>query len=113
MLAGASVVIHNARADDWVKVPDLMTAEGVTSILLTPLVTRARIIGVLSLYTFRPYMFSEDEKQLMAAIGEQCSLAIDNAKMFAALKKRYESLVDEFQLWFEHTQSYSPHGSTV
>jgi hypothetical protein len=29
--------------------------------------------------------------------------------MFAALKKRYESLVDEFQLWFEHAQASPQH----
>ena len=42
------------------------------------------------------------------------SLAIDNAMMFAALKRRYETLVDDFHLWFEHSQSY-PHqgGPTV
>ena len=63
-------------------------------------------MGMLSIYTHHPYRFSDDEMQLMLAIGDQCSLAIDNAKLFSALKRRYENLVDDFQLWFEHTQSY-------
>jgi hypothetical protein len=49
----------------------------------------------------------------MMSIGEQCSLAIDNAMMFAALKRRYETLVDDFHLWFEHSQSYPQRGSTA
>jgi len=39
----------------------------------------------------------------MAAIGEQCSLAVANAKMFSALKRRYDNLVDDFQMWFGHS----------
>lgn len=109
VLAGDPVAILDARSDGWVKFPELMAAEGVSSILLVPLLSRGRVTGVLSVFTHKHYEFSEDEKQLMAAIGEQCSLAIDNAKMFAALKKRYESLVDEFQLWFEHAQTSPQH----
>ena len=52
-------------------------------------------------------------EKLMQSIGEQCSLAIDNAMMFAALKRRYETLVDDFNLWFEHSQSYPQRGSTA
>jgi GAF domain-containing protein len=104
VLTGRSVAIYDARSDDQVEAQDLMRAEGVASILLTPLLRRQNVIGVMSLFTFRPYVFSAEEKQLMEAIGEQCSLAIDNAKMFAALKRRYDSLVDDFNLWFEHTQ---------
>jgi GAF domain-containing protein len=76
-----------------------------------PLETRGKPIGILSLFTNNPYAFSEDEKQLMMSIGEQCALAIDNAMMFEALKRRYETLVDDFHLWFEHSQSYPQRGS--
>jgi GAF domain-containing protein len=61
-------------------------------------------------FTHLPYRFSSDEQQLMTAIGEQCSLAIDNAMMFAALKRRYDALVDDFQLWFGHAQGRSEAG---
>ncbi len=106
VIAGETVALHDARRDGWVTAPEMMATEGVSSILIVPLVSRQRVSGVLSLFTHKPYLFSDEEKQLMAAIAEQCALAIDNAKMFAALKKRYESLVDEFQLWFEHSQTY-------
>lgn len=113
LLAGASVAIHDARSDQRVKIPERIAGEGVASILLVPLLSRGHVIGVLSLFTNKPYLFSEEEKQLMAAIGEQCSLAIDNATMFAALKQRYESLRDEFHLWFEHSQAAPRQGSAV
>lgn len=108
LLAGAPVAIHDARTDGRVRDSERMSAEGVSSILLIPLLSRARVIGVLGLFTNKPYLFSDEEKQLMAAIGEQCSLAIDNATMFETLKRRYETLRDEFHLWFEHSQT-QPH----
>jgi GAF domain-containing protein len=113
VIAGASVAVFDGGSDPRILQPDLIKREKISSILLIPLMSRRSIIGVLSLFTHKPYFFSADEMQLMASIGEQCSLAIDNAKMFEALKKRYELLVDDFQLWFEHTQSYPQRGPSV
>jgi GAF domain-containing protein len=111
VIAGSSVAILDGRNDKRILRPDVVEREGICSILLVPLMNRGKIIGVLSLFTHRPYLFSSDEKQLMASIAEQCALAIDNAMMFEALKKRYENLVDDFQLWFEHTQTFGQKGS--
>ena len=52
--------------------------------------------------------FSDDEKYLLTSLAEQCALAIRNAQMYAALKRRYDSTVNEFQQWFEHYYSYPP-----
>ncbi len=111
VISGSNVAIFDGRNDTRILRPEVVEREGIASILLVPLMSRGTIIGVLSLFTHKPFLFSQDEKQLMASIGEQCALAIDNAKMFDALKKRYEDLVDDFQLWFEHTQTYPHHGS--
>ena len=113
VLQGSCVAVLDGREDERIEHAEELTREGVASILLVPLETRGKTIGVLSLFTNNPYRFSDDEKLLMMSIGEQCSLAIDNAMMFAALKRRYETLVDDFQLWFEHSQSYPHRGPTV
>ena len=113
VLAGNCTAILDGRKDDRIDAGDELAREGISSILLVPLETRGKVMGILSLFTNKPYPFSEDEKQLMMSIGEQCSLAIDNAMMFAALKRRYETLVDDFNLWFEHSQSYPQRGSTL
>jgi GAF domain-containing protein len=113
VIGGTSIAILDGRNDSRITRPDVVQREGISSILLVPLMNRGKIIGVLSLFTHRPYLFSSDEKQLMASIAEQCALAIDNAMMFEALKKRYENLVDDFQLWFEHTQGHGQKGSVA
>jgi len=97
--------------NDSIAHADELLGEGISSLLLVPLETRGKPIGILSLFTNNPYLFSDDEKQFMISVGEQCALAIDNAMMFAALKRRYETLVDDFHLWFEHSQSYPQRGS--
>lgn len=108
---GECVAILDGRSDRRIRRPQEVVREGISSILLVPLMTRGRAIGALCVFTHLPYRFSSDEQQLMNAIGEQCSLAIDNAMMFAALKRRYEALVDDFQLWFGHSQGH-PQGGT-
>ena len=112
ILGGECVGIFEGRHDRRVLRPEEMVQEGVSSILLVPLMRRGEAVGILGLFTHHPYAFSIDEKQLMTAIGEQCSLAIDNARMYAAVKRRYDSLVDEFHVWFEHSQS-GPQNSTT
>jgi GAF domain-containing protein len=113
VLAGNCTAILDGRDDDRIANAEDLAREGISSILLVPLETRGKTIGILSLFTHKPYPFSDDEKQLMMSIGEQCSLAIDNAMMFATLKRRYETLVDDFHLWFEHSQSYPQRGPTA
>ena len=110
---GECVSILDGRSDQRVRRPRDLAREGVSSILLVPLMTRGRAIGALNVFTHLPYRFSFDEQQLMTAIGEQCSLAIDNAMMFAALKRRYDTLVDDFQTWFGHSQGHSQGGTRV
>jgi GAF domain-containing protein len=113
VIAGSTVAILDGREDRRILDGAVVEREGISSILLVPLMSRCQIIGVLSIFTHKPYLFSTDEKQLMVSIGEQCALAIDNAMMFDALKRRYETLVDDFQLWFEHSQAYPQRGSAV
>ena len=51
---------------------------------------------MLSVDTYDRYIFSDDEKQLMTALGEQCALSIRNAQMCHTIKRRYEDVADRF-----------------
>jgi GAF domain-containing protein len=113
VLAGECTAILDGAHDDRVTRQNDVARERIGSVLLVPLTSQSRPIGVLSLFTHHPYRFSEDEKQLMLAIGDQCSLVICNAQMFAALKNRYDTMVDDFQLWFDHVHAHPRSGSTV
>jgi GAF domain-containing protein len=75
--------------------------EGISSVLHVPLMIRAKAVGVLCLYTHNPYPFSDDEKYFMKAIADECGLAIQQSRMYAMLRQSYQTLVDDFQIWFE------------
>lgn len=105
-LKGNCVEVFDALYDPRIRHHEEVAREKISSALFVPLLNREQTIGVLSLYTHRPYQFSEDEVDLMMTIGEQCALAIRNAQMYHAVKRKYEDVVDEFHQWFEHYQSY-------
>lgn len=105
-LRGNCVEVLDARNDPRIRHREEVAREKISSALFVPLRSREKAIGVLSLYTHNPYHFSEDETQLMITIGEQCALAIQNAQMYHAVKRKYEDVVDEFHQWFEHYQTY-------
>jgi GAF domain-containing protein len=105
-LKGSCVAILDAHTDPRIRHHFEMEREKISSVLFVPLMSREKVIGVLSVYTHNPYTFSDDEKELMTALGEQCALSIRNAQMYHTIKRRYEDVVDEFQVWFEHYQTY-------
>jgi signal transduction protein with GAF and PtsI domain len=75
--------------------------EGVSSILYVPLMIRSKAVGVLCLYTHRPYEFSEDERYFMKAVADECGLAIQQSRIHSMFRQSYETLVNDFQIWFE------------
>jgi GAF domain-containing protein len=106
---GHCVPILDARNDPKIPYADEVIREQFSSMLFVPLMSRDRALGVLIIFTHHPYDFAPDEMHLMTAIGEQAALAIQNAQMYAAIKRRYESVVDEFHQWFEHYYTYPTH----
>jgi signal transduction protein with GAF and PtsI domain len=105
-LKGTCVAILDAQTHPEIRHHEEMAREKISSVLFVPLMSRQEAIGILSVYTHKPYTFSDDEKELMTALGEQCALSIRNAQMYHTIKRRYEGVVDEFQQWFEHYQTY-------
>ncbi len=61
---------------------EAMRKEGVQSLLSVPLIAKGKVMGTLCvlMHSFRP--FREDEAELLAAIGNQVGVAIENARLF-------------------------------
>lgn len=99
---GRCVAVLDGRTDPRIPYPDEAAREKFASMLFVPLMCRDRAIGLMVLFTHHPYSFSDEEIHMMTAIGEQAALAIRNAQMYAAIKTRYNNVVDDFHQWFEH-----------
>ena len=81
-LKGEPFVIEDAGQDPRIKYPEATRQEGIRTILVVPIPIRGKISGVLRLLTRKPHAYPQDEIDFVAAIGEQCGIAIENARVF-------------------------------
>jgi signal transduction histidine kinase/ActR/RegA family two-component response regulator len=72
-----------------------------------PLRSKERLLGSLSIISYRPREFTSRETSLMEAISYQLSLAIENARLYEELKAseaRKSSLLDELEKSLQELQ---------
>jgi len=81
-LKGEPLAIEDAGNDPRIKYLEETRSEGIQTILVVPIPIRGEIKGVLRLISKRPRTFAADEIRFAAAIGEQCGIAIENARTF-------------------------------
>jgi sigma-B regulation protein RsbU (phosphoserine phosphatase) len=78
---GQTVAIDDLLDDDRVRIRERVEAEGVRSFISTGMVFSGKPIGVVRLYGRTPRHFSEREEQLLVSIGQQASLAVEQARL--------------------------------
>ncbi|QGY39704.1 GAF domain-containing protein [Pseudodesulfovibrio cashew] len=95
VLEGRTVTIADVRDDDRFQYPKEASEEGIVSLVVVPLNARDRVIGVLRVYSGEARVFSEEEMDFLQCIANLSGLALENARMYKALKRASE-LADEF-----------------
>ncbi len=81
-LKGEPIVIEDAAKDPRINYPEATNKEGIRSILVVPIPIRGRISGILRLLTKSPRSYGREEIDFVAALCEQCGIAIENARIF-------------------------------
>jgi GAF domain-containing protein len=81
-LKGEPVVIEDAWIDPRINYPEATKREGIKSILVVPIPIRGQIKGILRLLSKSLYSYNQSEIDFLAALGEQCGIAIENARIF-------------------------------
>lgn len=72
---------ETARDDEHLR---LLRAFGFRSVMCVPLVTRERLVGLVTLATAESgRRFTEDDLRLVTAVADRAALAIENARLFA------------------------------
>lgn len=66
--------------------------ENFHSIVCVPAKSRERVVGLLHLASRTPRAFTPEDRELLAAIGTQVGLAIENARLYAEIKALNEEL---------------------
>src|SRR6185437_2039733 len=90
-----------AAVREWraVNVPDVETDSRylpmnpeTRSELIVPLFYKSRIIGVLDLEHTRPGFFNEDHERVLTTLGAQVAIAIENARLYQAVRTQERQL---------------------
>ena len=79
--------VADVQTDTRYQNVELARREGLVSLLSVPLIFSGQCIGALSVYTARPYTFSNEEIQILSALAELSAIAIEKARL-------YERVVD-------------------
>jgi signal transduction protein with GAF and PtsI domain len=97
VLRGNSVYIANAAEDARFQYREQARREGIVSVFCVPLIVHGETIGVLRVYSGQPRTFSEAEQEFLGVLASVAALAVENARLYQALKRDYEETMDA--LW--------------
>lgn len=87
-LKGTPIAITDAPNDPRINYPDEARQEGIKSILVVPIPIQGKINGVLRLLTKTARVFEKQEIDFVAAVAEQCGIAIENARIYEEQKRQ-------------------------
>jgi GAF domain-containing protein len=102
-LNGETIVISDATTDKRIEFKELMKKEGVVSTIVTPILARDKVIGVMRLYSGVQRSFPSDFMVMVEALAHQGGLAIQNASMYLKLQEDKKSLEEDIwshRAWF-------------
>jgi PAS domain S-box-containing protein len=94
-LLGKTAIIPDATNDPRFQYPEEAKSESIRSILVVPLMLRETPIGVMRLYTEDVHEFSDREIGFVSAIANLGAIAIENAKLYQALKEELGDLTED------------------
>ncbi len=63
------------------------------SVLTVPLILKERVLGVISLQSFKPYAFDEPNLELLQAVASNIALAVENANLY---EKTHEASITDY-----------------
>ncbi|MBC2709739.1 MAG: GAF domain-containing protein [Desulfosarcina sp.] len=102
-LKGETMIISDATTDKRIRFKDAMKSEGIVSMIVTPILARDKVIGVMRLYSGVQREFQSDLMAMVEALAHQGGLAIQNASMYLKLqedKKGLEEDIWSHRSWF-------------
>lgn len=91
VLGGSPIYIADVRTDARFQYPQQASEEGLVSLVVVPLTAHdGKVVGVLRVYSAETRTFTEDELEFVSCIANLCGIALENARMYSALKRASE-----------------------
>ena len=93
-LGGKTIWIEDAQTDRNFQYTAEAKKENIRSVLVTPLLVGKKAIGVLRAYTKEKRKFEKPEIRFLEAVANLSAIALDNARLYNALKTNFDLLVE-------------------
>ncbi len=87
-----AIAIEDVRREKGYLHRELAIKEGLTSLLAVPMIVRDKVVGVISVYTKEPHVFSVDEIGVFQMVANQAAVAVENTKLMEESLKAKEAL---------------------
>lgn len=92
---GQPILTTNALQDARFGTQESIISQNLRSILCVPLILKDKIIGVIYADNrLREGLFTETEKNLLAAFANQASVAIENARLFESVRRTLSEVTE-------------------
>ena len=99
VLEGKPVAVLDAITDERVLYREQAKKEGIASMLSVPMRLRGEVIGVLRIYTAKPYRFTKDDIHFVETVGNLGAVALENLRAYDMLQKDYETFRRDMLQW--------------
>lgn len=99
VLEGKPMAIFDATTDERVLYREQAKKEGIASMLSVPMRLRGEVIGVLRVYTAKPYRFTRDDIRFVETIANLGAVALENLRAYDIIQKDYETFRREMIQW--------------
>jgi len=99
VLEGRPVAVLDATTDERVLYREQAKKEGIASILSVPMKLRGEVIGVVRVYTAKPYRFTKDDINFVETIANLAAVALENLRAYDIIHKDYETFRREMLQW--------------
>lgn len=90
VMTGQVVYIPDVQSDPRFQYPERAAEEGFHSVLVAPLMSQGRAVGVIRVYADRVREFGPEDIRFLEAAAELSAIALDRARLHQALKRDYE-----------------------
>jgi signal transduction protein with GAF and PtsI domain len=91
-LSGRPVAIFDATTDPRLQYPEQAKEEGIATMVVVPMVSQGKVIGVMRIVTGEPREFTMEEVDFACAVADLGAQAISNAKMYESRTKELNFL---------------------
>ncbi|MBI5217005.1 MAG: PAS domain S-box protein [Ignavibacteriae bacterium] len=88
---GLPIFIDDANHDLMFD-PKLRAMENIRGFATLPLVSKGRLLGVLSIIHRQPFPFSDELKLMLQTFGKQIGVALENATLYESAREREQEL---------------------